>query len=96
MLNYDKFHYKKGRVITIYNWIDEHIQKAASPYDPNGSKILTAGRFSKEKGMDLLVDTAAALAKKTTVLSGKYMAMAICLRKLHKESKKRGLKIMSI
>lgn len=63
---YDKFHYKKGRVITIYNWIDERIQKAASPYDPNGSKILTAGRFSKEKGMDLLVDTAAALAKKTT------------------------------
>lgn len=63
---YDKFHYKKGRVITIYNWIDERIQKAASPYDSNSSKILTAGRFSKEKGMDLLVDTAAALAKKTT------------------------------
>ncbi|MGN1206477.1 MAG: glycosyltransferase [Eubacterium sp.] len=62
---YNKFHYKKGRVITIYNWIDERIQKAAMPYDEKNSKILTAGRFSKEKGMDLLVDTAAALSKKT-------------------------------
>lgn len=62
---YEKFHYKKGRVITIYNWIDERIKKAAAPYDPDSTRILTAGRFSKEKGMDLLVDTAAALAKKT-------------------------------
>lgn len=62
---YDKFHYKKGRVITIYNWIDERIKKAAGPYDRNAKKILTAGRFSKEKGMDLLVDVAVALSKKT-------------------------------
>lgn len=62
---YDKFSYKKGRVITIYNWIDDVILENAGAYDADSKKILTAGRFSKEKGMNLLVDTAVALREKT-------------------------------
>ncbi len=63
---YDKFSYKPGRVITIYNWIDDVILENAADYDADCKKILTAGRFSREKGMDLLVDVAAALRRKTT------------------------------
>lgn len=62
---YDKFGYPPGRVITIYNWIDDVILGETGDYDADSRKILTAGRFSKEKGMDLLVDVAAALQKKT-------------------------------
>lgn len=63
---YEKFNYKPGRVITIYNWIDDLILQHAKPYDSESVRILTAGRFSQEKGMDLLVDTAVCLKKKTT------------------------------
>lgn len=62
---YDKFGYPPGRVITIYNWIDDVILGETGDYDTDSRKILTAGRFSREKGMDLLVDVAAALQKKT-------------------------------
>lgn len=62
---YEKFSYKPGRVITIYNWMDEFILEHAMPYDADSRRILTAGRFSNEKGMDLLVDTAVCLKEKT-------------------------------
>lgn len=62
---YEKFSYKPGRVITIYNWMDESILDNVMPYDADSRRILTAGRFSKEKGMDLLVDTAVCLKEKT-------------------------------
>lgn len=62
---YDKFSYEPGRVLTIYNWMDERILKEVQPYDASSRRILTAGRFSKEKGMDLLVDTAGKLKKIT-------------------------------
>lgn len=62
---YEKFSYEAGRVITIYNWIDDTILSHAQPYDVSAGKILTAGRFSAEKGMNLLVDTAVELKKKT-------------------------------
>lgn len=62
---YDKFSYAPGRVITIYNWIDSRIMEHAGEYDSDTHKILTAGRFSKEKGMDLLVDVAVKLKSKT-------------------------------
>lgn len=62
---YDKFSYAPGRVITIYNWIDDQILDNAGEYDSDSRKILTAGRFSKEKGMDLLVDVAVKLKHKT-------------------------------
>lgn len=61
---YRKFHYKKGRVTTIYNWVDERILQDAGAYDKTSLKLLTAGRFSHEKGYDLLVATAEMLQKK--------------------------------
>nr|MBP3599205.1 glycosyltransferase [Eubacterium sp.] len=62
---YDKFGYKEGRIQTIYNWMDDTILANAGEYDTNSRCILTAGRFSKEKGMDLLVDVAGKLREKT-------------------------------
>lgn len=62
---YEKFSYKKGRIQTIYNWIDDRIIANAGEYDESSRCILTAGRFSKEKGMDLLVDVAVKLSQKT-------------------------------
>lgn len=62
---YEKFHCQPGEVMTIYNWIDDKVLKHAGAYDADSRKLLTAGRFSPEKGMDLLVDVAAALRKKT-------------------------------
>ncbi len=55
---YEKFHYKEGRVLTIYNWVDDKILLDAGEYDADSLKLLTAGRFSHEKGYDLLVRTA--------------------------------------
>lgn len=62
---YEKFHYEPGRVMTIYNWIDDTIVRNAESYDADSRKLLTAGRFSGEKGMDLLVEIADALRRKT-------------------------------
>ncbi len=61
---YKKFHYKKGRVQTIYNWVDEQILQDVMPYDENSLTLLTAGRFSHEKGYDMLVQVAQKLLEK--------------------------------
>lgn len=63
---YEKFSYEPGRVITIYNWMDDRIVEHAKPYDASSGRLLTAGRFSGEKGMDLLVETAGYLKEKTS------------------------------
>lgn len=62
---YEKFHYKKGRVRTIYNWMDDKILQDAGEYDLSSKRLLTAGRFSHEKGYDLLVQVAEELNKRT-------------------------------
>lgn len=62
---YEKFRYRQGRICTIYNWMDDVILDHAGDYDADSRCILTAGRFSPEKGMDLLVDVAAKLRKRT-------------------------------
>lgn len=54
----DKIHRKPERVITIYNWIDEQVIEKSGPYDSDSRSIITVGRFSHEKGYDLLVETA--------------------------------------
>ncbi len=61
---YEKFHYRRGRVLTIYNWIDDQILRDVSEYDSSSHRLLTAGRFSHEKGYDLLVQVAESLAEK--------------------------------
>lgn len=69
---YDKFHYKKGRVQTIYNWVDERILQDAGDYDAQSRTILTAGRFSHEKGYDMLVRVAECLKVKYPKLEWKW------------------------
>lgn len=63
---YDKLSFPQGKVITIYNWMDDLVLQYAEPYDVHSRRLLTAGRFAAEKGMDLLVDTAVRLKEKTT------------------------------
>lgn len=54
------FHMKPSKIQCIYNWIDEEIIESGSrnQYDANSTMILSAGRFSPEKGYDLLVEVA--------------------------------------
>lgn len=52
-----KFHMKRSRVDYIYNWIDDALL-CEEPYDLSAKKIITVGRFDKEKGQDLLVQAA--------------------------------------
>lgn len=51
-----KFHIKKSKVEYIYNWIDESSTAVVGPYDVTSKKIISVGRFDREKGQDLLVE----------------------------------------
>ncbi len=53
-----QFHLPKKKVTCIANWIDTERLKKEKPYDIKSKKILTVGRFGKEKGYDLLVKVA--------------------------------------
>lgn len=53
-----KFHLRSKKVKCIYNWIDTEVLKKEKPYNVASQKILTVGRFGKEKGYDLLVKVA--------------------------------------
>lgn len=53
----------KKKLSCIYNWVDDecvHSQK----YNKESKKIISAGRFGKEKGFDRLIDAFAIIAKK--------------------------------
>lgn len=54
----EKFHIKKKNVACIYNWISPDVQAMKKPYCQESRKILTVGRFGKEKGYDMLVEMA--------------------------------------
>ncbi len=58
-----KFHLPKRKVGYIYNWIDVDNPRSAA-YDARSRRIVSAGRFGKEKGFDLLVKAFAPVAKK--------------------------------
>lgn len=88
---YEKFRYKPGRVVTIYNWIDDVILEDAGDYDADSRKILTAGRFSREKGMDLLVDTAVSLKKKTKDFVWEVYGEGELWEEIRQRIKKEGL-----
>lgn len=53
-----KFHIKKSKVQCIYNWIDPKLLQLNRSYNLESKKILTVGRFGKEKGYDLLLEVA--------------------------------------
>lgn len=58
-----KFHTPRRKLCRIYNWYD--LQEGSSlPYDAASRKIISAGRFGKEKGFDMLVKAFAPVAKK--------------------------------
>lgn len=49
-----KFHLSKKKVKCIYNWIDLEAPHSTA-YNSESKRIISAGRFGKEKGFDLLV-----------------------------------------
>lgn len=58
-----KFHLPSKRVVCIYNWIDPN-QMCSTVYATDSHRIVSAGRFGKEKGFDLLVKAFCPVAKK--------------------------------
>ncbi len=58
-----RFHLKKKRVRCIYNWIDLAIPHSQN-YSKESKRIVSAGRFGKEKGFDMLVKAFAPVAEK--------------------------------
>ena len=55
---YKKFHINPAKIQSIYNWIRPEVLESRKPYDSDSKKILTVGRFSEEKGYDMLVEVA--------------------------------------
>ena len=58
-----RFHLPAKKVKCIYNWIDDTVP-ASGKYDADSKRILSAGRFTYEKGFDHLVKIFAPAAKK--------------------------------
>ena len=58
-----KFFLPQKKVRCIYNWIDLDISRSQQ-YDCRSKRIVSAGRFGKEKGFDQLVKAFAIVAKK--------------------------------
>lgn len=54
----DLFKIKRSKTEVIYNWINNSMINETREYDLKSKMILTAGRFMKEKGFDLLVQVA--------------------------------------
>lgn len=53
----------KKKVLSIYNWIDTDVPHSEK-YDISSKKIVSAGRFGKEKGFDMLIKAFAPVAKR--------------------------------
>ena len=58
-----KFHLSKKKVSYIYNWIDTDVPHSES-YDVTSKKIISAGRFGKEKGFENLAKAFALVSQK--------------------------------
>lgn len=54
----EKFHINPKKIRYIYNWIKPEILEMRNEYNCNSKKIISAGRFGREKGYDLLVQVA--------------------------------------
>lgn len=57
------FNINRSKIIAIYNWIKEALVDESREYDVDSKIIVTAGRFTKEKGFDLLVEVAKIVLK---------------------------------
>ncbi len=57
-----RFLLPKKKVKSIYNWIDTEVPHSEK-YDISSKKIVSAGRFGKEKGFDMLIKAFAPVAK---------------------------------
>lgn len=58
-----RFLLPKKKVGCIYNWIDLDIPRSET-YDAKSKRIVSAGRFGKEKGFDMLIKVFAPVAEK--------------------------------
>ena len=58
-----KFHLPEEKVKCIYNWIDLKKQKTIN-YNIHSKKIISVGRFGKEKGFDQLIEAFSIVVKK--------------------------------
>ncbi len=58
-----RFLLPKKKVQSIYNWIDTEVPHSEK-YDISSKKIVSAGRFGKEKGFDMLIKAFAPAAKR--------------------------------
>ena len=54
----ERFHTNPKKIQSIYNWINPEILKSRRPYDGASRRIITVGRFSEEKGYDMLIEVA--------------------------------------
>ena len=53
-----KFHVRPEKIRCIYNWVDPEVAGYRKAYCKDSMKILSVGRFGKEKGYDMLVEMA--------------------------------------
>lgn len=58
------FKIQENKIVCIYNWLDDDMNKFINVYNVNNKKILSCGRFTSEKGYDILVDVAKDVFKK--------------------------------
>ena len=52
------FHIRESKIVYIYNWVREAIIDENRIYNTKSRVILTVGRFTREKGYDLLIQVA--------------------------------------
>lgn len=53
-----RFHLRPKKVRCIYNWVEDQVALRRKEYNAKSRKILSVGRFGREKGYDLLVEVA--------------------------------------
>ncbi len=58
-----KFHLRTSRVSHIYNWLETDVPHSEH-YDVHSKRVVSAGRFSPEKGFDQLIHAFAPVAEK--------------------------------
>lgn len=68
-----KFHVPTSKICCIYNWIEKDVLELKQPYNLESRKILSVGRFGKEKGYDMLVEVAKKILRNIHSGNGMFM-----------------------